>query len=185
MRDIIRKFFQPGRVLFMSYICPDMSLNTIVISFNMWSSYDPIMMTLAIECNSYTFQVLDQVRLFVLSIPGPKLARAAIRCGTTSKKECNNKLETFRICHHLTDDGFLHLDEAILNIDSSVVDIIQPGDHKLLTLKLLKCSVGNETAKRCLLTCRASTEGINIIEHDVDHNIGILKHNQAEYNKEG
>ena len=174
-RQQFRKYFQPSRLVLCLLPAPAPSgVNVFAISFNMYCSYKPPMMAIAIHKINRSWELIRNADEFVLSVPGESLAREMLECGIYSLREMDKvkklnlellKSEKVRV------PG---LKRAIANVELQKFASIETGDHSLVVGKVLKFGVNTACNERPLLSVGPDTRGYRVLRQKGIHRIAVV-----------
>lgn len=175
-RQSFRRYFQPSRIVLGLFYDEDARrVNAITLCFNMYCSYKPPMMAFAVWRGSRTHSLLERATECVLSVPGERLADAALLCGIKSGrsvdkiKSCGLSLSPSR---HISVPG---IENSIGNIEMKLVQKIRTGDHMTVVGRVLAFGVDEAKAERCLVSVGPEHSGYRVLAHRGIHRIGVVE----------
>ena len=136
LRRIFRKL-KPERVLLVSSADENGKANVMTVEWFMRTSFDPPMVAVSIGKTRYTHELIKKTKEFVVAFPKSEMGREAIYCGTYSGREVdkikNAGLKTRK-------SVFVKpplIENCVLNLECSVVNEIETGDHTIFIGKVL------------------------------------------------
>jgi flavin reductase (DIM6/NTAB) family NADH-FMN oxidoreductase RutF len=175
-RQQFRRYFQPSRLVLCVLPAPTPSgVNVITVSFNMYCSYKPTMMAIAIQNINESWNLIRDAEEYVLSVPGESLAREAMTAGFKSARDCDKVKEmNLKLCPSQT-IKVPGLTDAIANIELRKVASIETGDHSLVVGKVLRFGVNRALKERPLLSVGPDTRGYAVLEQKGIHRIAVVK----------
>src|SRR5437867_6824395 len=141
-RQRFRNYFQPSRLVL--GVLPARSpsgVNVITLCFDMYCSYKPPMMAVAIQKGSESYSLITTAEEWVLSVPGPSLLRETLFCGVTSMREVDKVKELKLELQPSAEVKIPGLLKAIANIELRRVQCVQTGDHILAIGRVLRFAV--------------------------------------------
>lgn len=174
-RQEFRNYFQPSRVVVGVVPAATTSgVNLITLSFDMYCSYKPPMMAVAVQNINASYKLILQASEFVLAVPGESLAAEAMECGMRSLREID-KVEHLNL--ELIDSKNVRvpgLRRAIANIELIKRQSIEAGDHVLVVGEVLRFGVNTESTERPLLSVGADTRGYEVLAERGMHRLGVV-----------
>ena len=174
-RQQFRKFFQPSRIVIGIFPAPTPSgFNPITLCFDMYCSYKPVMMAVAIHNVNATYDLVEQLSEYVLSVPGTWLAEETLYCGVKSMREIDKISDlNLELCKGKSVDvpGFKR---AIANIELVKEAAYKTGDHLLLVGRVRQYNVNSSTDDAPLLSVGPDTRGFTVLANSGIHRIGIV-----------
>ncbi len=180
-RQQFRRYFQPSRLVLCVLPAPTASgVNVITVSFNMYCSYKPTMMAVAIQNINESWNLIRNAREFVLSVPGESMAREAMMTGFRTARDCDKVKELdLELCpsQSVKVPG---LSKAIANIELSKVASIETGDHSVVVGKVLRFGVNRKSKERPLLSIGPDTRGYAVLEEKGIHRIAVVKRDKPD-----
>lgn len=174
-RQQFRRYFQPSRVLLGIFPAPVPSgFNIITLCFSMYCSYRPPMMAVAINDRSSTWEIIDSAEEFVLSVPGPALVDASMKCGIESMRQID-KIATLQLelveSKTVAVPGLLR---AIANVELKKSTLVQTGDHAILVGEVLRFAVNTSTKEQPLLSIGPFTDGYHMLQKKGVHRLAVV-----------
>jgi flavin reductase (DIM6/NTAB) family NADH-FMN oxidoreductase RutF len=131
------------------------------------------MMTIAVECRSYSSTLFEQEDEFCLAVPGERLAREVLFCGTHSGRD----LDKAKACglqweppHRISTPG---VRQAIANLEMRIVNRVPSGDHTLIVAEVLSIAMADNPEERALLSIGPATEGYEVLAESGQHVLGV------------
>ena len=174
-RQEFRNYFQPSRVVLGVLPAATTSgVNLITLCFDMYCSYKPPMMAIAVQNINASYELIRRADEFVLAVPGETLAAEALECGVRSVREIDKvqhlglaliESETVRV------PG---LRQAIANIELVKRESIEAGDHVVVVGEVLRFGVNTESTERPLLSVGADTRGYEVLAERGIHRLGVV-----------
>jgi len=150
-------------------------VNVITLCFDMYCSYKPPMMAVAIQKGSASYDLVAEAKEWVLSVPGPSLIRETLFCGVTSMREVD-KVEklNLELCQsrRVAVPG---IRQAIANIELQRVQCIETGDHIAAIGKVLRFAVNTGLQEPPLLSIGPNLAGYKLLAQQGIHRIGVVK----------
>jgi len=175
-RQQFRRYFQPSRLVLCVLPAPTTSgVNVITVSFNMYCSYKPTMMAVAIQNINESWHLIRDAEEFVLSVPGESMAREAMIAGFRTAIDCDKVKELgLELCpsQSVKVPG---LGKALANVELSKVASIETGDHSLVVGRVLRFGVNRKSKERPLLSVGPDTRGYAVLEEKGIHRIAVVK----------
>lgn len=174
-RQGFRRYFQPSRIVLAVIPAPETTtgFNIITLCFQMYCSYKPPMMAVAIQDVARSYALIQAAGEFVLAVPGPSLLRETMFCGMNSSREV---------------DKIAHLDlemspservavpgvrAAIANVELTLASANPTGDHVLAVGQVQRFSVQHNSTEPPLLSLGPDTRGYRVLAHERIHRVGI------------
>lgn len=175
-RQQFREYFQPSRILLCVLPARAASgVNVITLCFNMYCSYKPVMMAIAIQNVAASYQIIQHVNEYVLSVPGESLAKEALFCGVTSISEVDKVQKLgLELCpsEKISVPG---IKRAIANIEMVKERSIRVGDHILVVGRVARFGVNRRLRELPLLSVGPNLRGFRILAREGIHRIGTVK----------
>lgn len=175
-RQQFRKYFQPSRLLLCVVPAPttQSGFTVITLSFNMYCSYKPPMMAIAVEKVNESYDLVQRTDEFVLAVPGETLARETLQCGVLSVRD-TDKIQTLGLALEPSKKVSVPgLSAAIANIELATQTQLLCGDHVLIVGEVLRFAVDEANTSKPLVSLGPETEGFTVIETRGIHRIGIV-----------
>lgn len=175
-RQQFRKYFQPSRiVLGVLPASTDSGVNVITLCFDMYCSYKPPMMAVAIQQGSASYDLIKHAPEWVLSVPGPSLVRETMFCGVTSLREMDKVQKlSLELCKSVR-VGVPGLRKAIANIELRKSQCVETGDHIVAIGKVMRFSVNEDLHELPLLSIGPNLAGYKVLAKHGIHRIGVVK----------
>ena len=174
-RQKFREFFQPSRILLGVLPAPTKSgVNIITLCFDMYCSYKPVMMAVAIQNVAASYQLIQKAREYVLAVPGESLAKETLFCGVTSISEVDKAEELgLKLCpsEKISVPG---ISRAIANVEMVKEKSIEVGDHILVVGRVVRFGVNRHSEELPLLSVGPNTRGFRILARKGIHRIGTV-----------
>jgi flavin reductase (DIM6/NTAB) family NADH-FMN oxidoreductase RutF len=174
-RQKFREYFQPSRILL--GVIPALTksgVNVITLSFDMYCSYKPVMMVIAIQNVKASYRLIQEAREYVLAVPGESLARETLFCGVTSISEVD-KIQKLglELCpsEKISVPG---ISRAIANIEMLKETSIVVGDHILVVGRVVRFGVNRRSRELPLLSVGPNTRGFRVLARKGIHRIGTV-----------
>jgi flavin reductase (DIM6/NTAB) family NADH-FMN oxidoreductase RutF len=173
-RQQFRTYFQPSRIVLgiVPAECAS-GVNIITLCFNMYCSYKPPMMAVAIHNRSATYHLIQRCDSFVLSVPGESLVDAAMFCGIESMKSVD-KVKALGL--HLIGSQTIDvpgLGDAIANAEMTKVSAQETGDHLLVVGRVSRFAVDTRRKDLPLLSIGPCTDGYKLLRQKGVHRLGV------------
>lgn len=172
-RQQFRRYFQPSRLVI--GIIPEPvagGWNLITLSFNMYCSYRPPMMAVAIHNVNRSYELFKSCREFVLAVPGESLARESMACGTLSKAGLSKATDVdWEPGLKVAVPG---LRRAIANIELVTRDVVAPGDHVVVIGEVVSFRVNAKSRELPLLSVGPRTAGYRVLSQQGIHRIAVV-----------
>ena len=177
-RQEFRQHFQPSRIVLGVLPAPTKTgFNVITLCFDMYCSYKPPMMAIAIQSVNASYELVENCKEFVLSVPGPRLLRETLFCGTQSMRDCD-KIDALKM--ELSESQTIEvpgLAASIANIELKKETSLRTGDHLLCVGRVTRFGVRKENKELPLLSIGPDTRGYDVLAHQGIHRIGtVLAH---------
>ena len=170
-----RNYFQPSRVVIGVIPAPiESGYNLITLSYNMWCSKTPIYMVIAIHKINATYDLVEQMDEYVLSVPGPKLVEETMHCGIKSMRDTDKIIE-FGV--KLTKSKGVRvpgLANAIANIELTKEQVIITGDHALVIGEVKNFTFNSSNYDYPLLSIGSNTNGYRVLAQRGIHRLAIV-----------
>jgi flavin reductase (DIM6/NTAB) family NADH-FMN oxidoreductase RutF len=174
-RQQFRRYFQPSRLVLCLMPAPTESgVNVITVSFNMYCSYKPPMMSFAIQNINESWNLIRRADECVLSVPGESMAKESMLSGFYSAKDCDKvKKLNLELCpsEEIKVPG---LKRAIANVELGSLKHIETGDHSLMVGTVLRFAVKVRSRELPLLSIGPDTRGYKVLQQKGIHRIGIV-----------
>jgi flavin reductase (DIM6/NTAB) family NADH-FMN oxidoreductase RutF len=174
-RRELRQRFQPSRVVL--GVVRDGSLdryNVITLAFNMWSSYSPLSMAVAVEHRNYSSALFEREGEFSLAIPGERMVREVLFCGTHSGRDRDKARECgfdWVPSDQIATPG---IQQAIANLEMRTVERIPSGDHRIILAEVVSIAIAEGTEERQLLSIGPATRGFKVLARAGQHTLGVV-----------
>jgi flavin reductase (DIM6/NTAB) family NADH-FMN oxidoreductase RutF len=174
-RQQFRKYFQPSRLLLCVLPAPTPSgINVFTVSFNMYCSYKPPMMAIAVHNINRSWELIREADEYVLSVPGESLANETLQCGIVSLKD-QDKVKTLKLNLHPSERVRVPgLQRAIANIELKKFASIETGDHSLVVGTVLKFGVNTRCRERPLISVGPDTSGYKVLAQKGIHRVAVV-----------
>jgi flavin reductase (DIM6/NTAB) family NADH-FMN oxidoreductase RutF len=174
-RQRFREYFQPSRILLGVIPAPTKSgVDIITLSFNMYCSYKPVMMAVAIQNISSSFRLIQEAREYVLAVPGESLANETLFCGVTSISEVDKVQELGLELYPSEKISVPGLTRAIANIEMIKEVSMEVGDHILVVGRVVRFGVNRYSRELPLLSVGPNTSGFRVLARKGIHRIGTV-----------
>jgi flavin reductase (DIM6/NTAB) family NADH-FMN oxidoreductase RutF len=175
-RQQFRQYFQPSRIVLGILPAPTKSgVNVITLCFEMYCSYKPPMMAVAIQNLNASYDLLERCTDYVLAVPGPSLLKETVFCGTKSMTEVD-KVEELSLKLSVSENiGVPGLAAAIANIELTKQTCIKTGDHLLCVGLVRKFGVNRQSRELPLLSIGPDTAGYEVLAKEGIHRIGTVR----------
>jgi flavin reductase (DIM6/NTAB) family NADH-FMN oxidoreductase RutF len=175
-RQQFRRYFQPSRIVIAVLPAPIPSgVNLITISFDMYCSYRPPMMAIAVHRINASFDLLDELDEYVLAVPGSSLVRETLYCGVESMRDHDKSTE---LGLELLPSEVVKtpgLAQAIANIELVKEAAVRTGDHALLVGKVVAFRVNPERDELPLLSVGPDTSGYQLLVKRGIHRLAVVE----------
>lgn len=175
-RQEFRRYFQPSRIVLCLLPSPDTEsgVNVITLSFNMYCSYKPPMMAVAIQRINHSYELIQRTSEFVLAVPGDAMAYEALQCGLVSQRKAD-KVKSLRLTLHASKKVAVPgLAAAIANIEIAKRAQVICGDHVLVMGEVLRFAVNKDISQSPLVSLGPNTSGFNVLQTSGIHRIGTV-----------
>lgn len=174
-RQGFRRYFQPSRIVLALLADKERGrVNAITLCFHMHCSYKPPMMAFSIFHAAHSYSLAGDATHCVLSVPGERMAEAALFCGVESGKESNKLSRCGLSFVESKVVSVPSLREAIANVELRITQRIPSGDHLTLIGEVLNFSVDSTKDERCLISVGPLTEGYHVIASRGIHRIAVV-----------
>jgi flavin reductase (DIM6/NTAB) family NADH-FMN oxidoreductase RutF len=174
-RQQFRRYFQPSRVLLGIFPAPTESkVNVITLCFSMYCSYRPPMLAVAINDKSATYEHIQTVEEYVLSVPGPTLMDASMYCGLESMREVD-KVKDLSL--ELVDSATVAVPgllRAIANVELKKSCVLKTGDHLIVVGEVRRFAVNTAINELPLLSIGPYTDGYTLLRKKGIHRLGVV-----------
>lgn len=174
-RQQFRRYFQPSRLVLCVVPAPTPSgVNVFAVSFNMYCSYKPPMMAVAVHNINRSWELFREANEYVLSVPGESLASETLECGVVSLKE-RDKVEALRLELCASEKvGVPGLKRAIANVELKKFAALDTGDHALIVGEVLRFAVNTSSRERPLISVGPNTRGYKVLAQKGIHRIAVV-----------
>ncbi|MBA3916033.1 MAG: flavin reductase family protein [Acidobacteriales bacterium] len=174
-RQHFRRYFQPSRLLLCVLPAPTRSgFSVITVSFNMYCSYKPPMMAVAVHNINESWRLIHDTKEYVLSVPGESLAQETLECGWHSLRDVD-KVDHFGLeLFPSTSVGVPGLRRAIANIELVKETAIETGDHSLVVGRVLRFAVNTQSTELPLLSVGPRSAGYRVLSRRGIHRIAVV-----------
>lgn len=174
-RQQFRRYYQPTRIV-LGIVPADFpsGVNIITLCFSMYCSYDPPMMAFAVQEPAFSYELFRKARECVLSVPGETLAKETLFCGTHSGREVDKVTECGFELIPSSDVEVPGIRTAIANIELTIANKVQTGDHLTLIGLVKRFAVDVNSKERNLLSVGPEHEGYEVLVHKGIHRIGVV-----------
>jgi flavin reductase (DIM6/NTAB) family NADH-FMN oxidoreductase RutF len=183
-RQQFRRYFQPSRVLLGIFPAPTESkVNVITLCFSMYCSYRPPMLAVAINDRSATYELMQTVEEYVLSVPGPTLLDASMFCGLESMREVDKVKE---LSLELVDSEIVAVPgllRAVANVELRKAGVLKTGDHLIMVGEVCRFAVNTTINELPLLSIGPYTDGYTLLRKKGIHRLGVVNTNEHEPTK--
>lgn len=173
-RQEFRRYFQPSRIVLGVFLIPGTSrVNVITLCFNMYCSYKPPMMAVAIAKASFTSTLLEAGSEFVLGVPGESMADAVIQCGVESGRTID-KVAMFGL--RLSAGDALKvpiLEQCIANVELRAARLVPTGDHTTVIGEVAAFRVNVQNRERPLVSVGPDHSGYQLLARSGMHRIAV------------
>lgn len=175
-RSQFRRHFQPSRIVLAVLPAPTRSgVNVITICFVMHCSYRPRMLAIAVQDNNASHRWFEAASEFVLSVPGPSMLDATLYCGTHSGGAVDKVSELGLQLTASAKVSVPGLQDAIGNIELSVVERLRTGDHLMVVGKVEQFTLNRlRQAELPLISVGPDTRGYRVLAHQGQHRIATV-----------
>lgn len=175
-RQQFRQYFQPSRIVLGILPAPTKSgVNVITLCFDMYCSYKPPMMAVAIQNINASYELIQKCTEYVLAVPGPSLLKETVFCGTKSMTEVD-KVEELRLQLSASEAiGVPGLTAAIANIELTKQMCVKTGDHFLCVGLVRKFGVNRQRRELPLLSIGPDASGYEVLAKEGIHRIGTVR----------
>jgi flavin reductase (DIM6/NTAB) family NADH-FMN oxidoreductase RutF len=174
-RQQFRRYFQPSRVVIAVLPAPMPSgVNLLAVSFDMYCSYRPVMMAIAVHRVNVSYDLVGGAAEYVLAVPGKSLAEETLQCGLQSMHSVDKVSELgIRLCDSelVATPG---LADAIANIELVREQVVETGDHVLLIGKVVAFRVNQDRGEPPLLSIGPDTRGYELLARKGIHRLGVV-----------
>jgi flavin reductase (DIM6/NTAB) family NADH-FMN oxidoreductase RutF len=174
-RQKFREYFQPSRILLGVLPAPTKSgFDVITLCFDMYCSYKPVMMAVAIQNIAASYQLIQEAREYVLAVPGESLAKETLFCGVSSISEVDKVQKLgLELCpsEKISVPG---INAAIANIEMLKETSIEVGDHILVVGRVVRFGVNRHSRELPLLSVGPNTRGFRVLARKGIHRIGTV-----------
>ncbi len=174
-RDELRNVFQPSKIL-LAVVAGTLPIeyNVLPLCFHTWCSYSPLLYCVSIQHSNYSVELFKTAHDFVLALAGENMLNQVVFCGTHTGRNCN-KVEECGIrltkSYSVSTPGIL---DAIANIELSIREQTQTGDHLMVIGEVLAISLSDTCVERPLLAIGPNTKEYEVLwQHDI-HTIGVI-----------
>lgn len=173
-RQRFRHYFQPSRVIIgiLPAATPS-GFNPITLCFHMYCSYKPPMMAFAIQSGSLSHELVKKSSEVSLAVPGESLAEEALFCGVNSGRDIDKLSHLNLSLHESYTIAVPSLNEAIANVEASIVRLVETGDHITAIVEVKHFSVDATSVERPLLSVGPRTAGYRVLAHQGIHRLGV------------
>jgi flavin reductase (DIM6/NTAB) family NADH-FMN oxidoreductase RutF len=173
-RQQFRRYFQPSRVLIC--VLPDAKhgWNLITLSFNMWCSYKPPMIAVAVQDINRSYELIQEASEYVLAVPGPSLASETLVFGWESSKTTDKRKATDIKLIPSEKVAVPSVREAIANIEVKKRAVVQSGDHVIVVGEALRFAVNKSRMERNLISIGPDTTGYRVLASQGIHRISVV-----------
>ena len=174
-RQQFRQYFQPSRIVLGVIPAPTKSgVNVITLCFDMYCSYKPPMMAIAVQNVNASYKLIQNCEEFVLAVPGVSMVQEALFCGTRSMTEAD-KVEALglKLCDS-TSVAVPGLQSAIANIELTKETCIRTGDHMLCIGSVRRFAVNKSATDLPLLSVGPDTRGYKVLATHGIHRIATV-----------
>jgi flavin reductase (DIM6/NTAB) family NADH-FMN oxidoreductase RutF len=174
-RQQFRRYFQPSRLVLCVLPAPTRSgVNVFTVSFNMYCSYRPPMMAIAVHNINRSWDLIRGAEEYVLAVPGESLANETLQCGVVSLKD-SDKVEALKLdlcpSEKIQVPG---LSRAIANVELRKFAALDTGDHSLVVGEVLKFAVNAACRERPLISVGPDTRGYKVLAQKGIHRIAVV-----------
>ena len=174
-RNEIRRLFQPSKIaLAIAFDSQNNRYNILPLCFHMWCSYSPLLYAIAIHKKNYSSILFQEVKEFVLAIPGEGMIDEVMFCGTHSGKHINKahgcKIE-WSEAYKIKTPG---INTAIANIEIRVKERSIAGDHQIILGEIKAMLQNKKNKERVLLAVGPESKDYEILAQDGIHTIGVI-----------
>ncbi len=175
-RQQFRRYFQPSRLVLCVLPAPTPSgVNVFTISFDMYCSYKPPMMAIAVHNINRSYELIREAEEYVLSVPGESLANETLHCGIVSLKD-QDKVKTLRLDLSPSEKVQVPgLKRAIANIELKKFASIETGDHSLVVGRVLRFAVNTRSRERPLISVGPETRGYTVLAQKGIHRVAVVE----------
>ncbi len=110
---------------------PDGGTNLATVSWWTYLSYNPNMIAYAMAKTSFSGEMVRQHKKVVLTVPGEKIAKAVLGCGSTTGRD-TDKIEKFGIETQTLPESEIRVPlHSALAIVCTLKEFLETGDHYL------------------------------------------------------
>lgn len=174
-RQRFRRYFQPSRIVLGLLHSRNISgVNIITLCFDMYCSYKPPMMAIAVQKVNASYELILDAREWVLSVPGVDLVDETLYCGTKSGRNVDKVRELGIELHPSTHVGVPGIRNAIANIELVRHALVESGDHVTAFGRVVKFGVRHECKQLPLLSIGPDTRGYKVLARRGIHRIGVV-----------
>jgi flavin reductase (DIM6/NTAB) family NADH-FMN oxidoreductase RutF len=180
-RQKFRRFFQPSRiVLGVIPAVVDSGFNVLTLCFDMYCSYRPPMMAIAIQNINASYEQIQRATEYVLAVPGPSLVAETLFCGSVSSRDVDKiKKLKLDLCTSKV-IAVPGLKRAIANIELVKKSSVQTGDHLVVFGEVVRFGVNIEINELPLLSIGPITQGYRILANQGIHRIATVLPNTQQ-----
>jgi flavin reductase (DIM6/NTAB) family NADH-FMN oxidoreductase RutF len=149
-------------------------VNLLTVSFDMYCSYRPVMMAIAIHKINASHDLVSTTDEYVLAVPGPTLANETLHCGVESMRD-EDKASELGI--KLVPSEVVQtpgLADAIANVELVKQEAFRTGDHTLLIGKVVAFRVNTERDELPLLSVGPKIDGYEVLASKGIHRLAVV-----------
>jgi flavin reductase (DIM6/NTAB) family NADH-FMN oxidoreductase RutF len=139
--------WKPGTLLYPAPVvlvtCGDIQgvKNIITIAWAGTVSSEPVMVSISVRPERYSYNLIKESGEFVINLPNRKMVRAVDYCGVVSGKDCDKFQKTGLIPAPAKNVRAPIIQEAPLALECQVTSITNLGSHDLFLAKVLGVQV--------------------------------------------
>lgn len=111
--------------------------NIITIAWTGTLCSDPAMCYISVRPSRHSYDIIKKTGAFVINLVSKELAPMADWCGVKSGKDCNKFLETGLTPVRATQVSAPMIDEAPVNIECKVKEIVPLGSHDMFVAEIV------------------------------------------------
>ncbi len=175
-RNQFREIFQPSRIV-LGVVNDETNKrdNIIALAFNMYTSYSPLMYAIAVQDINYSYQLFKGCKEYVISVPGEKLYKETLFCGTKSGRDVDKFSETKLTALPSQKIKTAGIKECIANMECIKKNFIETGDHAIVIGEVVNITRNTNNNERNIISISSDTRGYDMYVHKGMHRLGTVK----------
>lgn len=130
-KALLRKY--PEQVVLVTAARPEGGANIMAVGWIAIASSTPPMFVLGIDDQAYTYELIKNMKEFVVAFPSEQMGKAVLYAGSKHGNNCDKLAESGLGVQPASKIKAPLISGAVANFECKLVDIYRPGDCPLIT----------------------------------------------------